>query len=153
MKFTTTTVSLKGGGILIPVPFDPDEVWSVKPRHHVGGTVNGTKIRGIVEEHDGQRGIKLGSLWRQDCRVGPDETVEVVIEPEGPQRSDLAEDVAAALDANPAASAFFDGLAQFYRKGYLRWIEATKRSPAERERRIAKTIELLSQGVKDYRNG
>jgi hypothetical protein len=68
MKFTATTVSLKGGGILIPVPFDPDEVWSVKTRHHVGGTVNGTKIRGIVEVHDGQRGIKLGSLWREDCR-------------------------------------------------------------------------------------
>jgi len=27
MKFTATTVSLKGGGSLIPVPFDPDEVW------------------------------------------------------------------------------------------------------------------------------
>ena len=151
MKFTTTTVSLKGGGILIPVPFDPDQVWSVKPRHHVGGTVNGTKIRGIVEVHDGQRGIKLGSLWREDCRVGPDETVEVVIEPEGPQRAELADDIAAALDANPAAAAFFDGLAQFYRKGYLRWIDGTKRRPELRAERIARMVELLQSGVKDYR--
>jgi len=151
MKFTATTVSLKGGGILIPVPFDPDEVWSVKPRHHVGGTVNGTKIRGIVEVHDGLRGIKLGSLWREDCRVGPDETVEVVIEPEGPQRSELADDIAAALDANPAAAAFFDGLAQFYRKGYLRWIDGTKRRPELRAERIARMVELLEAGVKDHR--
>jgi hypothetical protein len=151
MKFTTTTVSLKGGGILIPVPFDPDEVWSVKPRHHVGGTVNGTRIRGIVEDHDGQPGIKLGSNWRRDCRVGPDEKVEVVIEPEGPQRSELADDVAAALDANPAAAAFFDGLAQFYRKGYLRWIDATLRRPELRAERIARMVELLEAGVKDYR--
>jgi hypothetical protein len=151
MRFTTTTVSLKGGGILIPVPFDPDQVWRPKPRHHVGGTLNGMKIRGIIESVDGQRGIKLGSLWRQDCRVGPDETVEVVIEPEGPQRAELADDVAAALDANPAAAEFFDGLAQFYRKGYLRWIDATKRRPELRAERIARMVELLAAGVKDYR--
>ena len=151
MKFTTTTVSLKGGGILIPVPFDPDQVWGAKPRHHVGGTVNGARIRGIVESFEGRAGIKLGSLWREDCRVGPDETVEVVIEPEGPQRSELADDVAAALDANPAAAAFFDGLAQFYRKGYLRWIDGTKRRPQLRAERIARMVELLEAGVKDHR--
>jgi uncharacterized protein YdeI (YjbR/CyaY-like superfamily) len=66
-------------------------------------------------------------------------------------RSDLADDVAAALAANPPAGAFFDGLAQFYRRGYLRWIDATKRDPAERARRIAQTIGLLAAGVKDYR--
>ena len=49
------------------------------------------------------------------------------------------------------AGEFFDGLAQFYRRGYLRWIEATKRSPDERARRIARTVELLAAGVKDYR--
>jgi uncharacterized protein YdeI (YjbR/CyaY-like superfamily) len=104
-----------------------------------------------VEDHDGQPGIKLSSNWRRDCRVGPDEKVEVVIEPEGPQRSELADDVAAALDANPAAAAFFDGLAQFYRKGYLRWIDATKRRPELRAERIARMVELLEAGVKDYR--
>jgi Bacteriocin-protection, YdeI or OmpD-Associated len=31
-----------------------------------------------------------------------------------------AADVAAALDAHPRAAAFFDSLAQFYRKAYLR---------------------------------
>jgi hypothetical protein len=33
---------------------------------------------------------------------------------------DLAEDVAAALDAHPRARAFFDSLAQFYRRAYER---------------------------------
>jgi uncharacterized protein YdeI (YjbR/CyaY-like superfamily) len=79
--------------------------------------------------------------------------VKVELEPEGPQRTDLADDLAAALDSNPEAGAFFDGLAQFYRKGYVRWIESTKRSPEERARRIARSIELLSDGVKDYRQG
>jgi len=38
---------------------------------------------------------------------------------------DLAEDIARALAASPAAAAFFDTLAQFYRKAYLRYIDAT----------------------------
>ncbi|MGE5155959.1 MAG: YdeI/OmpD-associated family protein, partial [Betaproteobacteria bacterium] len=68
-------------------------------------------------------------------------------------RADLAEDVAAALDARPAAATFFDGLAQFYRRGYLRWIDSTKRSPQSRAERIAKMIELLEAGVKDHHSG
>jgi uncharacterized protein YdeI (YjbR/CyaY-like superfamily) len=73
----------------------------------------------------------------------------VVLAPEGPQRGDLAEDVAAALDASPAAGAFFDSLARFYRRAYLRWIDATKRKPEERLRRIAVVVDLLERGIKE----
>jgi uncharacterized protein YdeI (YjbR/CyaY-like superfamily) len=103
----------------------------------------------VVERHDGIWGIIPGSLWASGAGVGDE--VEVEMEPEGPQRADLAEDLAEALAASPEAGAFFDGLAQFYRRGYLRWIDATKRSPAERARRIEETVKLLSAGVKDYR--
>ena len=72
----------------------------------------------------------------------------VVIEPEGPQRDDLADDVNAALSADPQAGEFFDSLAQFYRRGYLRWIDATKRRPDERARPIAEIVELLKAGHK-----
>ena len=72
---------------------------------------------------------------------------------EGPQRTDLAPDVAAALEAEPAAAAFFDSLAQFYRRGYLRWIDATKRSPEKRAARIAEMIELLTAGIKERPQG
>jgi hypothetical protein len=150
-RFTTTTTAFRRG-LLIPIPFDPDEVWSVKARHFVGGTVNGQFMRGVIETHDGVRGIALGGMWVRDCGLKLGETVEVVVEPEGPQRADLAEDVAAALDASPAAATFWDGLAQFYRKGYLRWIDGTKRRPELRAQRIATMVELLEAGVKDYRS-
>ncbi len=39
-RFTTTAAPAACGRVLIPVPFDPDAVWGVKPRHHVNGTVN-----------------------------------------------------------------------------------------------------------------
>jgi uncharacterized protein YdeI (YjbR/CyaY-like superfamily) len=69
--------------------------------------------------------------------------------PEGPQSDALAPDIAAALSAEPEAARFFDGLATFYRKNYLRWIEATKRSPEVRAQRIAELVELMKAGKKE----
>jgi uncharacterized protein YdeI (YjbR/CyaY-like superfamily) len=79
--------------------------------------------------------------------IGGDVTVE--LEPEGPQRDDLADDIATALAASPAAGAFFDTLAQFYRKAYLRWIDATTRRPDVRAARIAEVVDLLAAGIKE----
>jgi len=83
--------------------------------------------------------------------LSPGDQVRVVLAPEGPQRDDLADDIATALRASPEAAAFFDSLAQFYRRGYLRWIDGTTRRPDLRRERIATMIRLLEAGVKDYR--
>jgi uncharacterized protein YdeI (YjbR/CyaY-like superfamily) len=72
----------------------------------------------------------------------------VVLEPEGPQRDGLSHDVAAAFAASPPAGEFFDSLAQFYRKAYLRWVDSTKRSPELRAARIAEMVTLLESGQK-----
>ena len=134
----------------VAIPFDPDRVWQVKPRHHITGTVNGLRIRAVIETQDGHRGFTLGAAWLRDCHdVAIGEPVTVEIRPEGPQRDDLAPDVAAALAANPAAGAFFDSLAQFYRRGYLRWIDATQRRPEVRAQRIAEVVRLLEAGIKE----
>jgi uncharacterized protein YdeI (YjbR/CyaY-like superfamily) len=86
--------------------------------------------------------------WLRDASVSIGDEVTVELAPEGPQRGELADDVAAALAANAAASAFFDTLAQFYRKAYLRWIDATTRRPDLRAARIAEVVDLLAAGVK-----
>lgn len=131
--------------MIVPVPFDPDTVWGTKSDHRVSGTVNGMGIRASVELLGDGFGIVLGPAWRRDCGVAPGDTVQVVLSPEGPQREDLADDIRAALEAEAAAGAFFDGLAQFYRQAFLRWIDATKRRPNERARRIAEMVDLLRQ--------
>ena len=147
-RFTTTLVSDRRKRVLIPVPFDPDAAWGRKPEHHVHGTVNGMDVRGVIEPLADGRGLVLGAAWRRDCGLAAGDRVDVVLEPEGPQRADLAADLSAALDANPEAAAFFDSIAQFYRRAYLRYIDATKRRPEERERRIAEVVRLLAAGVK-----
>ena len=152
-RFTATVGEGARGRTFVPVPFDPDQVWGVKPRHHVAGTVNGMRVRGVVETVDAERGVVLGAAWRRDCGVTAGDRVDVELSPEGPQRDDLADDVAAALDADPAAGAFFDSLAQFYRRAYLRWVDGTKRRPDLRAARIAELVELLAAGVKQRPKG
>jgi len=147
-RFTATVTAAARGHIAIPVPFDPDAVWGRKNRHLVGGTVDGRRVRGSVEALGDGYAFTLGPAWVRDCGVEVGSTVAVVLEPEGPQRGDLAPDLAAALAASPAAGAFFDSLAQFYRKAYVRWIEATKRRPDVRAERIAEVIRLLEAGEK-----
>lgn len=149
-KTFTATVTADGNKrVLVPVPFEPDEVWGTKQAHRVHGTVNGMGVRAVIEPLGDGHGILLGPAWRRDCGIAPGDEVTVVLAPEGPQRDDLAPDIAAALAAEPQAGTFFDSLAQFYRRAYLRWIDATKRRPAVRTERIVEMIELLKAGIKE----
>jgi uncharacterized protein YdeI (YjbR/CyaY-like superfamily) len=77
------------------------------------------------------------------------DAVTVEIWPEGPQVGELAEDITEALEARPKAKAAFEGLAQFYRRGWLRWIDGTKRRPDVRRERIAEMVRILETGQKE----
>lgn len=147
-RFTCTVREEGRGRVVVPVPFDPDQVWGVKSRHHITGIVNEARVRGVIETSGADRRIVLTSAWLRDNSLAPGDSVEVVLSPEGPQRADLAEDIAAALDAAPTAAAFFDSLAQFYRRAYLRWIDGTKHRPELRAARIAEVVDLLTAEVK-----
>ena len=136
------------GSAIIAVPFDPDQVWGAKAEHRVGGTINGRQVRGTIAPGGGGWAFTVTPMWMRDAGVAAGDEVLVELAPEGPQRGDLADDISAALAANPAAAAFFDTLAQFYRKAYLRWIDATTRRPDLRAARIAEVVDLLAAGVK-----
>jgi hypothetical protein len=137
------------GHAVIAVPFDPDEVWGAKAVHHVNGTVNGCRVRVTIAPDDSGWAFTLNPSRVRGTGIEADSDVIVDLAPEGPQRGDLADDVSAALEANPAAGAFFDTLAQFYRKDYLRYIDATTRRPDLRAARIAEVVGLLANGVKE----
>lgn len=147
-RFTTVVRAGTRGAVVIPVPFDPNVTWREKSTHHVGGTVNGRKFRGAVRPIDSGWAITIGPMWQRDAGISAGNEVAVVLSPEGPQRDDLYADIAAALDDNPAAGAFFDSLAQFYRKAYLTWIAGTKGRPEVRAQRISETMALLEAGHK-----
>jgi len=142
-RFSAVIAAGSGDRAVIVVPFDPDEMWGAKADHPVGGTIDGRRVRGRLSP--GGSGWVLPVRLHAGAEIGDDVTVELA--PEGPQRGDLADDIAAALEANPAAGAFFDTLAQFYRKAYLRWIDATTRRPDVPAARIAEVVDLLAAGI------
>jgi hypothetical protein len=147
-RFGAHAVAGPRGRAIIAVPFDPDEAWGAKAEHRVGGTINGRQVRGTIAPDGSGWAFTVTPMWMRDAGVAAGDEVIVELAPEGPQRDDLAGDISAALEANPAAAEFFDTLAQFYRRAYLRWIDATTRRPDLRAARIAEVVDLLAAGVK-----
>ena len=147
-RFGAHVAAGPGGRVVIAIPFDPDQAWGAKAQHLVAGTIDGRQVRGTIAPNGSGWVFSLTPMWMRDAGVAADDDVIVELAPEGPQRDDLADDIAAALEANPAAGAFFDTLAQFYRKAYLRWIDATTRRPDLRAARIEEVVQLLAAGIK-----
>jgi hypothetical protein len=148
-RFSAVVAAGPGGQAIITVPFDPDEEWGAKAEHPVNGTAGHCRIRVRLTRGDSGWAFSMSPSRASQLGVAAGEEVSVELAPEGPQRADLAEDISAALAANPAAAAFFDTLAQFYRKAYLRWIDATTRRPDVRAARIAEVVDLLAAGIKE----
>ncbi len=147
-RFRATIEGTGKSRVYVPLPFDPAELWGSRGRYYVAGTINGMRFRGRLDQSDRGHFLPLGPAWRRHAGLSPRDVVDVLIVDEHPPREGLAADVAAALDANPEAGRFFDALASFYRKNYLRWIDATKRSPDMRAARIAELVELMKAGRK-----
>jgi hypothetical protein len=148
-RFRAVITAGPDGRAVIAVPFSPDETWGAKAEHPVGGTIDGRRVRGRLLPGASGWALPVNPARMCDTGMAIGDEVSVELEPEGPQRGDLADDIAAALAANPAAAAFFDTLAQFYRKAYLRWIDATTRRPDVRAARIAEVVDLLAAGIKE----
>ena len=134
---------------VIMVAFDPDEAWGAKADHPVSGTISGcrTRTRLVPAGRGWVLPLAPKRLIAMGIAIGEEVTVELA--PEGPQRGDLADDIAAALAANPAAGAFFDTLAQFYRKAYLRWIDSTTRRPDLRAAALVRSSACSQRGSRN----
>ena len=155
-RFAAQVTADSAGRAVVAVPFDPDEEWGAKAFHLVGGRIEPSagadcnrNLRGRITPDGDTWVFTLNPMWMQATGVAIGDAVTVELAPEGPQRADLADDIASALAANPAAGAFFDTLAQFYRKAYLRWIDATTRRPDLRAARVAEVVDLLATGTKE----
>jgi Bacteriocin-protection, YdeI or OmpD-Associated/Domain of unknown function (DUF1905) len=146
--FTATVEERARGGIAIRLPFDPGEAWGTRERYDVTGTVDEYRVRGRLRAVGGAHYLELGPSWCRDCRMAAGARVAVSLGPEGPQMDSMAPDFAAALDAEPEARRFFESLATFYRKNFVRWIEDARRAET-RARRISETVATLKAGKRE----
>lgn len=143
-----TTLDGTGGRVYVRLPFDPASVWGSRDRYYITGTINSVPVRGPLERSSLGTFLPLGPAWRRDAGLKAGDAVSVQLALEGPQREALAADIEAALAVEPESARAFDALATFYRKAWLRWIDATKRRPEVRVTRIAEMVASLKAGRK-----
>ncbi|MBP3976485.1 YdeI/OmpD-associated family protein [Microbacterium sp. BLY] len=109
----------------------------------VAVTIGGRTARLRLARMGGENMIGLSKAARADLGVEIDQEVDAVIRLDTAERTvEVPPELAAALDADPAARAAFDALSPSARKEHARAVADAKQE-ATRERRIAKIMETL----------
>ena len=140
----------EGGGTWVDVPLDLKQTYGKGNLVPINATFNGTvPYQGVLAMMGGACPMLLiRSDVREKLGVQIGDRVQVRIELDtAPRVVNLPDDVAAMVDANPAAAATWEKLAPSHRREYARWIEEAKR-PETRQRRAEETVRKLAEGEK-----
>jgi hypothetical protein len=123
------------------------EVGEGAKRFPVRATVAGLAWRGSVARMKGEFLLGMNREVREAAGVEAGDEVAVELALDAEERTvEVPPALAAALAADPAAKALFDGLAYTHRKEFARWIAEAKKEDT-RERRVAKALEMLHEGA------
>jgi hypothetical protein len=132
---------------LVEVPFDVKEAYGTA-RPKVKATVNDVTLRTTISVYGGRSYVGFRKEIQEAAGIRIGDRIRVRIEPDlEPREIDVPEDLARALGEDSAASQTFEGLSYTHRKEYVQWIAEAKKSET-RQRRVARTIEMLRAGTK-----
>ena len=137
-----------GGKTATGIRVPPEVVQSLGAgkRPPVRVTIKGTTYRSSVAVIGGQYMVGVSAEVRERAGVAAGDEVDVDIELDTqPREVSVPPDFAAALDRDPAARQFFDGLSYSNKRRFVMPIEDAK-TPETRQRRIEKTISKLREG-------
>jgi hypothetical protein len=145
----TLTGELVARGPAAAFVLDDEQVATVgegAKRFPVVATVNGYTWRTSVARMGGEFLVGLNKEVRTGAGVqaGDTVTLELALDTQ-PRTVEVPPALAQALDADPAATAAYEGLAFTHRKEYARWIAEAKREDT-RARRVAKALDMLRSG-------
>jgi hypothetical protein len=149
MGSLTITAELAPHGPAAAFVLDDDQVAVLgegAKRFPVRVTVNGHTLRLSVARMRGEYLVGFSRANREAAGVQAGDTVTVTLElDDAPREIAVPTPLADALAADASAGGAFEKLAFTHRKEFVRWIEEAKRDET-RERRVAKTIEMLRAG-------
>jgi antitoxin component of MazEF toxin-antitoxin module len=146
MRFRTTIVQSGKNTTGIQVPGEVMEALGAGKRPAVTVTVNGYRYRSTVASMGGVAMVSLSAEHRAGAGVAGGDEVEVDLELDtAPREVEVPADLAAALDAEPAARSTFDGLSYSNRSWHVLQVTGA-RTDETRRRRIARSVDLLKQG-------
>ena len=146
MRFRTTLLQTGKTATGMVVPADVVEGLGAGKRPPVQVTINGFTYRSTIAVMGGVFMVGVNSENRAGAGVKGGDEVDVDIELDTkPRELAVPAELAAALDAEPAARRTFDGLSYSNRLWHSLQV-TTARTDETRERRLAKSIEALREG-------
>jgi hypothetical protein len=110
-------------------------------------TINGSyTYRSSIASMGGVYMVSLSAENRANAGVKGGDEVDLEIEVDTePRKMTVPDDLAAALDADPEAKKFFEGLSYSNQRRHIEPIEQAK-TPETRQRRIEKSVGLFREG-------
>jgi len=146
MKITLKLQSTGGNttGFQVPDAFLDELGGGGRPKVVV--VVNGYEFRSSIARMGGQYWLGVSSARRTEARITPGQTYDLDVVLDRQERTiEVPDDLAAALAADPAAQAFFDGLSFSNKRWHVEQVTGAKTAET-RERRVAKSVQMLGAG-------
>lgn len=146
MRFTTTLLLEGKTATGIQVPPEVVAVMGKGKRPPVTVSINGYTYRSTIAAFGEIYMLPVAAEHRTAAGIsaGDEITIDLQLD-EAPREVAAPDDFAAALDAESAARATFEGLSNSNKKWHVLNIEGAK-SPETRQRRIEKSVETLREG-------
>ena len=146
MRFRTTLLLAGKTATGMRVPDEVVEALGAGKRPPVRVTINGYTYRNTIAVYGDEYLVGVSAEHRAAAGVKAGDEVDVDIELDtAPREVTLPADLAAALDADPAARRTFDGLSYSNRRYIVSQVAGAK-SEETRQRRITRAVEALREG-------
>lgn len=112
----------------------------------ITATVNGFKFRTSIAKMGGRYLLGVNAERRQEAGITAGEALDIDVELDlAPRQIDVPDDLAAALEGNPKARAFWETLSYSKKSWHTLNVKGAK-NPETRAARIAKSVVMLSEG-------
>ncbi|PLK44374.1 YdeI/OmpD-associated family protein [Emticicia sp. TH156] len=140
ISFTTELLLAQKTATGIEVPTHVVEQLGTSKRPPVKVTINGHTYRSTVAVMGGAFMLPVNADVREKAGIKAGDIIEITLEADTqPRVVEVPADFRAALDANPIAAQFFEGLSNSNKKFYIGSIEQAKTAET-RTRRIEKAV-------------
>jgi hypothetical protein len=144
--FRATIVQTGKTACGIQVPWSVVEALGGSKRPAVVVTLDGYTYRSTVAPMGGEWWVGVNSDHRAASGLKAGDEVQVTLELDtAPRELEVPTELEAALDADPQARAFFDGLSYSNKRVFTLSVEGTG-NPETKARRVEKAIALMREG-------
>ena len=148
MKFRAELQRTGGNTTGFQVPQEIVDGLNGGGRPKVVVTLNGHTWRSSIAKMGGSYWLGVSAENRAAAAVEGGQVLDVTVELDTAERTvTVPDDLAAALEREPAAKASWDGLSFSHKRRHVEHIDGAKTAET-RARRVAKTVEMLAGGAR-----